>query len=147
QADEREQAEVNRLVQVYQAMRPREAAAVFNTLADPVRLPVAQAMRPRALAAIMAQMPPAEARELTEKLADRYEAEDLAARADAAVQDEAAAQPARTAEAAAPAAQPARRPAQRPAQGRAQVQTPPAPQPQAAEGEGGRAEPARQTVQ
>ncbi|WP_262422888.1 MotE family protein [Brevundimonas denitrificans] len=52
QADEREEAEVNRLVQVYQAMRPREAAAVFNTLADSVRLPVAQAMRPRALAAI-----------------------------------------------------------------------------------------------
>ena len=113
QADEREQAEINRLVQVYQAMRPREAAAVFNTLADSVRLPVAQAMRPRALAAIMAQMPPAEARELTEKLADRYEAQELAARAEAAAEDEPAPQPTRTAQADEPAAQPARTPARR----------------------------------
>jgi flagellar motility protein MotE (MotC chaperone) len=155
QADEREEAEVNRLVQVYQAMRPREAAAVFNTLADSVRLPVAQAMRPRALAAIMAQMPPAEARELTEKLADRYEAEDLAARAEAAVADEPAPQPTRTAQAAEPAPQPARRPAPRPARPQAQAaqaETPPAappgPQPYAAEGEApARTEPARQTVQ
>jgi len=153
QADEREQAEVNRLVQVYQAMRPREAAAVFNTLADSVRLPVAQAMRPRALAAIMAQMPPAEAREMTEKLADRYEAEELAARADAAVEDAPAPQPTRTAQAE-PAAGPARRPAPRPTptQARAQAQTPPAappgPQPYAAGDEpAARAEPARQTVQ
>ena len=155
QADEREEAEVNRLVQVYQAMRPREAAAVFNTLADSVRLPVAQAMRPRALAAIMAQMPPAEARELTEKLADRYEAEDLAARAEAAVADEPAPQPTRTVQAAEPAPQPARRPAPRPARPQAQAAqaetpppAPPGPQPYAAEGEApARTEPARQTVQ
>lgn len=151
QADEREEAEINRLVQVYQAMRPREAAAVFNTLADSVRLPVAQAMRPRALAAIMAQMPPAQARELTEKLADRYEAQELAARTQAAVQNEPAPPPTRTAQAAEPAPQPARRPAARP-QARAEAQTPPAPppgpQPYGAEGEApARTEPARQTVQ
>ena len=151
QADEREEAEINRLVQVYQAMRPREAAAVFNTLADSVRLPVAQAMRPRALAAIMAQMPPAQARELTEKLADRYEAEELAARTQAAVQNEPAPQPTRTAQAAESAPQPAPRPAARP-QARAEAQTPPAPppgpQPYGTEGEApARTEPARQTVQ
>ncbi|WP_292103953.1 hypothetical protein [Brevundimonas sp.] len=151
QADEREEVEINRLVQVYQAMRPREAAAVFNTLADSVRLPVAQAMRPRALAAIMAQMPPAQARELTEKLADRYEAEELAARTQAAVQNEPAPQPTRTAQAAESAPQPAPRPAARP-QARAEAQTPPAPppgpQPYGTEGEApARTEPARQTVQ
>jgi len=86
QLDEKEQAEVDRLVQVYSAMRPRDAAAVFAALDDEVRLPVAAAMRPRALAAILAQMPPAEARELTEKLANRNTRPDLEARAAAAGQ-------------------------------------------------------------
>src|SRR5215217_1147536 len=41
QVGEREKAEIDRLVQVYTAMRPREAARVFATLDDDVRLPVA----------------------------------------------------------------------------------------------------------
>lgn len=81
QVSEREQAEVDRLVQVYQAMRPRDAAPVFATLSDDVRLPVAAAMRPRALAAIMAEMEPAAARILTQRLAARFDGESLAARA------------------------------------------------------------------
>ena len=105
QVSEQEKAENDRLVAVYSAMRPREAARVFATLDDDVRLPVAAAMRPRSLAAIMAQMEPAAARSLTEKLARRFEArQQLAARAAAA---SAAAAPA--AEAAAPAATPAPR--------------------------------------
>lgn len=84
QVDEREKAEMDRLVAVYTAMRPREAAAVFNSLNDEVRLPVAAAMRPRSLAAVMAQMPPAAARDLTEKLARRFERQQMAARAAAA---------------------------------------------------------------
>ncbi len=79
QVSEREQAEVDRLVKVYSAMRPREAAAVFASLDDSVRLPVAAAMRERSLAAIMAQMQPAAARDLTEKLARRFEAQRRAA--------------------------------------------------------------------
>ena len=77
QVDEREKAEIDRLVQVYSAMRPKEAAPVMATLEDKVRLPVAAAMRPRTLAAIMAQMQPAQARELTEKLAARFQAQQL----------------------------------------------------------------------
>ncbi|MGV3580102.1 MotE family protein [Brevundimonas sp.] len=84
QVDEREAAETARLVAVYSAMRPREAAAVFTTLDDSVRLPIAAAMRPRGLSAILAQMPAPAARELTEKLARRFEAQQLAARAAAA---------------------------------------------------------------
>ncbi|WP_428152062.1 MotE family protein [Brevundimonas sp.] len=84
QVDEREAAETARLVAVYSAMRPREAAAVFTTLDDSVRLPIAAAMRPRGLSAIMAQMPAPAARELTEKLARRFQAQQLAARAAAA---------------------------------------------------------------
>jgi flagellar motility protein MotE (MotC chaperone) len=84
QVDERAKAETDRLVAVYSAMRPREAAAVFSQLDDSVLLPVAAAMRPRTLAAILAQMPPAQARLLTEKLAARFQAAPLAARAAAA---------------------------------------------------------------
>lgn len=131
QVGEREQAEVDRLVAVYSAMRPREAARVFANLDDEVRLPVAAAMRPRSLAAVMAQMEPAAARELTEKLAGRFAAQRrLAARAAAAESDPAPAtpQPAAATEAPKPAAAappaarpaarpPARRPAARPAAG------------------------------
>lgn len=81
QVSEREQEETNRLVQVYQAMRPRDAAPVFARLSDDVRLPVAAAMRPRALAAIMAEMEPEAARILTQRLAARYGSQELAARA------------------------------------------------------------------
>lgn len=142
QVGEREQAEVDRLVAVYSAMRPREAARVFATLADDVRLPVAAAMRPRSLAAVMAQMEPAAARELTEKLAGRFAAQRrLAARAAAAESDPAPAapQPAAATEAPKPAAAeppaarpaarpPARRPAARPA-ARTPAPTPPAAEP------------------
>jgi flagellar motility protein MotE (MotC chaperone) len=165
QLDEKEQAEVDRLVQVYSAMRPRDAAAVFTTLSDDVRLPVAAAMRPRALAAIMAQMPPAAARELTEKLANRNSRPDLEARAQAATQGAptpVAAPPAATPPAPArtqPAAQtPARStPARQTPPARSQpAQTPPARQtpPAATEtpatppaADAGTRTPARQTVQ
>lgn len=121
QVDEKEKAEADRLVAVYSAMRPKEAAAVFATLDDSVRLPVASAMRPRTLAAIMAQMQPAAARELTEKLAKRFQAQQYAARAAAAsAPTEAAPAPAP-----APAAQLAAQPAAAPAPTRAAQQTAP----------------------
>ncbi len=134
QVDEKEKAEEDRLVAVYSAMRPKEAAAVFATLDDGVRLPVASAMRPRTLAAIMAQMPPAAARELTEKLAKRFQAEQYAARAAAVAAPAAAApaptpvvQPAAAAPAPAQAAQTTpRRPATRPAASPAQKAAAPA---------------------
>ena len=127
QVDEKEKAETDRLVAVYSAMRPKEAAAVFNTLDDSVRLPVAAAMRPRTLAAIMAQMPPAGARELTEKLAKRFQAQQFAARAAAAT---AGATPATT-PAAAPAATPAPAPTRTAAPATANPAATPAAQPTA----------------
>ncbi|MBB3871853.1 MotE family protein [Brevundimonas mediterranea] len=134
QVDEREKAEIDRLVQVYSAMRPKEAAPVMASLEDRVRLPVAAAMRPRTLAAIMAQMTAPQAKELTEKLAARFQAQQMAARAAAAEAATPAAQPVAQPAAATPsptpavatapqarpaprsaARQPARRPASRPA--------------------------------
>jgi len=125
QVDEREQAETARLVAVYSAMRPREAAAVFATLDDSVRLPIAAAMRPRGLSAIMAQMQPAAARELTEKLARRFQAQQLAARAAAAAAPvtPTATAPAQTAATPPPATTPT------PTQTAAPVTPPPAAQP------------------
>ncbi|RZJ38481.1 MAG: hypothetical protein EON86_15665 [Brevundimonas sp.] len=155
QVDEKQKAENDRLVAVYTAMRPREAARVFSTLDDDVRLPVAAAMRPRTLAAIMAQMDPAAARTLTEKLARRFAAQQaLAARVAAATAEPAPeAAPAVTPAAAAaaptpqpvaapaaaaptprpaanrpPAARPARAPARAPARPAARTPTP-APEP------------------
>lgn len=107
QVDEREKAETDRLVQVYSAMRPKEAAPVMASLEDRVRLPVAAAMRPRTLAAIMAQMTAPQAKELTEKLAARFQAQQMAARA-------AAAEAATPAPVPTPAVQPAAQPAARP---------------------------------
>ncbi|WP_029415838.1 MotE family protein [Brevundimonas bacteroides] len=137
QVDEREEAETARLVAVYSAMRPREAAAVFATLEDSVRLPIAAAMRPRSLSAIMAQMPPAAARELTEKLARRFQAQQLAARAAAASADEPAATTPATA---APTAQGATTPA---ATQTAQAPTTPAAQPAANRAPATRTQPQR----
>ena len=127
QVDEREKAEIDRLVQVYSAMRPKEAAPVMATLEDRVRLPVAAAMRPRTLAAIMAQMTAPQAKELTEKLAARFQAQQMAARAAAAeatppppAATPAAATPASTpvAQPTAATATPAARPTPRPAASR-----------------------------
>jgi len=177
QVGEQEKAEIDRLVAVYSAMRPREAARIFATLDDKVRLPVAAAMRPRSLSAVMAQMEPAAARELTEKLARRFESQQQAAQAAVAAASNAAA-PAPTQAAAAsaaptataaantapdaaaatprpanrtPARRPAARPAARPAQQTAAAPAPAGPRPYQA-GSGAAAAPTpsappRQTVQ
>ena len=84
QADGQKASEVDRLVRVYEKMKPKDAAPILTALDDKVRLPVAARMKEQALAAILSQMEPREAKALTEKLADRFTAEALAARAKAA---------------------------------------------------------------
>jgi flagellar motility protein MotE (MotC chaperone) len=71
QADQQAQAETDRLVRVYEAMKPKDAAARITLMDDSVRLPMAAKMKERALAAILAQMPADDAKNLTEKLAAR----------------------------------------------------------------------------
>jgi flagellar motility protein MotE (MotC chaperone) len=73
QADQREQAEVDRLVKVYEGMKPKDAAPRFVLLDDAVRLPIAAKMKDRALSAILALMAPADAKKLTEALAKRFQ--------------------------------------------------------------------------
>jgi flagellar motility protein MotE (MotC chaperone) len=74
QADQQEQTEIDRLVTVYEKMKPADAAAVFATLDDKVRIPVAAKMKAAALAQILAKMPTVEAKKVTESLAHRYSA-------------------------------------------------------------------------
>ena len=78
--------EANRLVAVYEKMKPKDAAPIMSALDDKVRLPVAAQMQPQTLASILANMDPNEAKKLTEKLAERYaRAEATAAKASAAL--------------------------------------------------------------
>lgn len=112
QADGREQAEVDRLVKVYEGMKPKDAAARMAILEDGVRLPIAAKMKERSLSAIVGQMAPADAKKLTESLAHRFAAaqtlaQNAQAQADAVASKTAAADD--TAAKAAPAkAKPAR---------------------------------------
>jgi flagellar motility protein MotE (MotC chaperone) len=101
QADGREAAEVDRLVKVFEAMKPKDAAPRMQLLDDAVRLPIAAKMKERSLSAILAQMPPPEAKKLTESLAKRFAAAQILASNGIAQADPAKPEP--TAAAAAPA--------------------------------------------
>lgn len=71
QVDAQKQAEVDRLVVVYQGMKPKDAAARMTLLSDEVRLPIAAKMKEKTLAMILANMTPGDAKILTERLASR----------------------------------------------------------------------------
>jgi len=74
QADGREASEVDRLVKVFEGMKPKDAAARMAILDDSVRLPIAAKMKERALSAVIGQMSPTDAKKLTESLAHRFAA-------------------------------------------------------------------------
>jgi len=57
------------LVKVYETMKPRDAAAIFNDLQMPVLLPVLDRMKEMKAAPILAAMNPDKAREVTAELA------------------------------------------------------------------------------
>ncbi|MET0274030.1 MAG: hypothetical protein ABW360_13675 [Phenylobacterium sp.] len=103
QADLKEAAEIDRLVKVFEGMKAKDAAPRMTNLDDAVRLPIAAKMKERALSAIIAQMPPAEAKKLTESLAKRFtDARQMAANAQATANQAAAQTPAPKAAAAPP---------------------------------------------
>jgi flagellar motility protein MotE (MotC chaperone) len=91
QADQQQQAEADRLVRVYEDMPEKKAAAAMTLLDDSVRLPIAAKMKERKLAAILAQMAPADAKALTEKLAQRMAGSKVIADAKTALNPAAAA--------------------------------------------------------
>lgn len=71
QLDEAQEQRLASLVDVYQRMRSKDAAAVFDGLDDEVLVQVASRMRQANLAEVMGRMSPERARELTQMLADR----------------------------------------------------------------------------
>jgi flagellar motility protein MotE (MotC chaperone) len=71
QLDQAQEARLASLVDVYQRMRAKDAAAVFDGLDDAVLVQVASRMRQANLAEVMGRMDPARARVLTQMLADR----------------------------------------------------------------------------
>lgn len=85
QADQQQEAETGRLIRVYEAMAPKDAALRMATMEDGVRLPIAARMKERALAAVLGKMDPDAARVLTEKLARRVSAAQSVANARSAL--------------------------------------------------------------
>jgi flagellar motility protein MotE (MotC chaperone) len=67
----REEANWRGLVKLYEAMKPRDAGAIFNDLDLPVLLPILDRMKEAKAAAILAAMEPERARLATAELADR----------------------------------------------------------------------------
>ncbi len=68
--NEREDASWRGLVKVYEAMKPRDAATIFNDLDMPVLLQVVDRMKEAKAAPVLAAMQPDKARDLTSRLAE-----------------------------------------------------------------------------
>ena len=94
QREQRETQQIDGLVRVYAAMKPRDAARIFASLDDGVRINVAGRMKPDTMAGILAALPAEVAQKLTVELATRYRAPTAAAAASAAPPAPQAAQPA-----------------------------------------------------
>ena len=68
-----EEERLQQLVKMYESMRAKSAAAIFNQLELPVILAVAKRMREARMAAILAAMDPSRARVVTTELARERE--------------------------------------------------------------------------
>ncbi len=68
QVSAEEEARLAKLVAIYEAMKPKQAAAIFDRLELSVLLKVTQRMRETKLAPILARMDPARARQITTEL-------------------------------------------------------------------------------
>ena len=79
QRDADQEKQLASLVKTYSAMKPKDAARIFNNLSDDVLVPVAQAMKSDVLAPVLAAMTPDAAQKLTIKLGNRLKLPDLAA--------------------------------------------------------------------
>ena len=78
QRDTAQEKQVTALVKTYSAMKPKDAARIFDGLSDDVLVPVAQEMKSDALAPVLAAMSPSAAQKLTVKLASKLNLPDTA---------------------------------------------------------------------
>lgn len=69
--DGQKQAEIEQLVKIYGAMKPKDAARIFDSLEMPILVSVIQSMKESKVAPIMAMMSAAKATALTEELSVR----------------------------------------------------------------------------
>lgn len=68
QASAAQQAQIENLVKIYEIMKPKEAAKIFETLDMPILLGVVQKMKAARTAAVLAEMNPEKAKEITTAL-------------------------------------------------------------------------------
>lgn len=71
QQEDMEDARITSLVKIYEAMKPKEAATIFNTLDMKVLLSVVGRMNERKLSPVLAAMDPDKARAITIRLAEQ----------------------------------------------------------------------------
>lgn len=71
EVDEQQQAQLGSLVKIYENMKPKDAAQIFQALDMTVLLDVLERMREAKSAPILAAMSPAKAMEVTASLAER----------------------------------------------------------------------------
>lgn len=69
--DDAQKAQIASLVKTYAAMKPVNAARIFETMPESVLVPVAQQMKPDVLSLVLSQMNPEKAKDLTVKLANK----------------------------------------------------------------------------
>jgi flagellar motility protein MotE (MotC chaperone) len=68
--NEKQDVEIRGLVKIYEAMKPGDAAAIFNEMEMPILLEVVDKMSERKVAPILAGMNPKRARDVTQELAE-----------------------------------------------------------------------------
>lgn len=71
QRDEEQRAQLKSLVQMYESMKPKNAAEIFNRLDMDILVRVVEEMQPRRMSAVMAKMSPDVAKRLTTAIALR----------------------------------------------------------------------------
>jgi len=77
QQDQQDSGKIKSLVKIYETMKPKEAARIFEQLDQPVLLEVLQQMKEAKTAPIFASMDPAKAKAATLALAQRHASPDL----------------------------------------------------------------------
>ena len=78
EVDEQEQQQVMQMVNIYGAMKPKDAARIFNDLDMPILLTIVESMRENKVAPILAEMDAMKATSVTEALSTRTKLPGLA---------------------------------------------------------------------
>jgi flagellar motility protein MotE (MotC chaperone) len=70
--DEQQEKQLAAVVKIYEAMKPKDAAAIFNRLQMPVLIEIAERIKERTMAPILSEMDPTVANALTIEMATRH---------------------------------------------------------------------------